>query len=409
MQYIRVGVEETTQDLARFRLYAEHVTHLDAFGRNGHYYAIFGWRVLMLHARRQALLPNLTSLNLHSSSDNHGPDQLLWANTFATPSLAEFSVTPSVSFSGPPISCLTASAVLDTITKLSPRIHKLEMFPSEALGGYMNDGENYLLNFLSDKPFWQYLSGAQDLRELSGNQAWLGSLALSVLGRLPMLEKLFIYPSAEEIDIDSNNLTSESFPTLTHLSIYWVAPFDVGSILSLEPMLVRLTALTVITPVTTLEHHENESCWIQDHLFSTLVNTPNLTVLTIDLDPERNHPMLYDIGKLNALDVMSKLPLQTVILRPMVLGNNGSTPGLAAVWSLVTELRMESQVGTPAVLLALSELPNLEHLVLQLALDAKQIPHAITATGSRHRFRTLESSHGGMVKFQPEEMDAIAR
>jgi hypothetical protein len=153
----------------------------------------------MLHARRETLLPNLASLSLHSSSDGNSTDQLMWASTFASPSLVEFSVAPSVASSGSLISYLMASAVLKIITTRSPRIQKLEMFPSEELGGQINDGENYLLSLLSDKPFWQYLSGTQNLRELSGSQAWLSSPKLGVIGQLLMLEKLSIYPSSEDI------------------------------------------------------------------------------------------------------------------------------------------------------------------------------------------------------------------
>jgi hypothetical protein len=146
-QYIGVGAP--IEAFTRFRLYAKHIRHLDAFGELGRYYTVSGWQALMLHARRQTLLPNLASLTLHSSSDEHGPDQLMWAAAFASSSLVEFSIVPSVASSGSRISYLAASAVLKTITKRSPRIQKLGVFPSEELGGQMNDGGNYLLNFLS--------------------------------------------------------------------------------------------------------------------------------------------------------------------------------------------------------------------------------------------------------------------
>ncbi|KAG9091024.1 hypothetical protein FS749_000121 [Ceratobasidium sp. UAMH 11750] len=392
----------------RFDVYAPHVRSLDVYGHEGDYFKISGWTVLISHARQRALLPNLHTLTIQTSCDLHGPDQPLWVGAFASPSLVNLLVIPGGSPNPPAVSYSAASFILDSLVTHRPRLQKLGLFPSLAIGDFGGEGESGLLAFLSREPFYEYLNDLTSLRHLSSTLAWFHRKRLPVLGRLPQLETMDIYSGPDDADDHGDfEIDDNLFPLLTGLYLHHLDPWDVERVISLRPLIKNLVSLSLETDLNRFNHEEDPTEWLIGELFPIIVDAPHLAELTIKVEPPREPATrAYEIGD-SVLAVFSTLPLKNLFLDNIVLSRGALNVDLGVVWPSLTRLRIPAHPASFTWLPRFAAIPSLQYLELELKL---QNEHIVGFSGPRQFVLTnLVTGSGATISSTFADIDVVAR
>ncbi|KDN33689.1 hypothetical protein RSAG8_13218, partial [Rhizoctonia solani AG-8 WAC10335] len=366
---------------------------------------------------------------MQTKCDRHGPDQFMWIKAFSGPSVLAIQATPShlLSRSPPRVSPLAASAILDTIAARCPRLMRLSLFVSESLGLDKYDGENNMLGVLWQRDYFHYLRALPALYEISCSVAMLQSDSLKVIGSLPCLTRLSVYSSGALLVLQPPHLSNSSFPSLKELSLQDINPYEAAAIMQIAPLMKRLTLLELITNpeimqiaplmkrLTLLElitnpeyldFDDSREDWINGTLLLLLSNSPRLNALHVDLDPVRESEDLYDIGHQDVMDTFSRLPLISLTLTGVHIGDWASTGSLKTVWPLLSSLRMRNQYASPLNLSCFAQLPRLQHLTLSVCLETMDIPPNLLPLCP---LLTLEISDGIVTMIEPEDLEHASR
>ncbi|KAG8702523.1 hypothetical protein FRC08_003436 [Ceratobasidium sp. 394] len=393
----------------RFEIYAPYVKSLDVYGRKRKLFDVSGWKVLISRAQQQVLLPNLHTLTIQTLCDSHGPDQLMWIETFASPALTNLLIVPSVPSEAPTISYAAASSIMKTLKPHLPRLQRLSLFPDYEVGGYADKGESNFLALLSGNPFHTYMADATSLRHLSGTLAWTDSESLLILAQLPHLETITIHSGVDEAGMNAGfKLPKNSFPSLRGLYLYNVPPFFVGPIMCLKPLLRGLTSLDLHINMdrldsTEIDHHD----WLNEDFFPCLASALHITELKIwaELGTE-NSDSPYVIDD-TVLPMFSHLPLQSLLLRDMVLPSEALQLDLGTIWPSLTRLEIPGQRVSLASLPRFATLHRLQYLELELDLRNEPIPelHGL----KQPALTTLVTSKGGKMCSRFADIDSVAR
>ncbi|KAG8699421.1 hypothetical protein FRC08_005319, partial [Ceratobasidium sp. 394] len=329
---------------------------LDVYGTGarGRYFHVDGWKSLALRTEQRPLLPNLLSIVLQSPCHDHGSDQLLWIRTFISPSLHAIHVIPNSIDSPSCISLPVASAILDVVAKCCPRLFKLSLLPSRKVKPEEPQESNRLLELLWRRPYQDYFRALPTLVELTCTTIIFERAALQIIGALPQLRWLIVMHGGTILDFSPGTLSNESFPALRQLHLRGVCLHGATTILGIPPLMKRLTHIELKSVVEYVEgENEDETdknILIITNLLSLLYHSPHLSSLDLDLDPTKSGYEPCDIGNQELMDMFSKLPLETVSLTGLHLGDWAKKDALKSVWPNVTSLRMRDQSAPPEVL-----------------------------------------------------------
>ncbi|KAH7325200.1 hypothetical protein B0J17DRAFT_682626 [Rhizoctonia solani] len=405
---IAIGVASSDIDFSRFEFYAPYVRRLTVYGHEAKYFQVSGWSPLMIRANAKPLLPNLLSMVMQTKCDSHGPDQFMWIRAFSGPSILTIQASPShlLSRSPPRVSPLAASVILDIIATRCPRLMRLSLFVSETLGFDKYDGENNMLGVLWQRDYYRYFRALPALYELSCSVVMLQTDSLRAIGSLPCLTRLSVYSSGGLVVLQPPYLSDNSFPSLNELSLQDINPYETAAIMQIAPLMKRLTLLELITNPEYLDFDESRDEWITGTLLLLLANSPRLNALHVDLDPLRDIDESYDIGHQDVMDTFSKLPLISLTLSGVHIGDWASTGSLKTVWPLLSSLRMRNQYASPLVLSCFAQLPRLGHLTLSVCLENMVIRPTVLSICP---LQTLEISDGIVTMMEPEDLEHTAQ
>ncbi|KAG9080177.1 hypothetical protein FS749_008104 [Ceratobasidium sp. UAMH 11750] len=396
----------------RFNVYAPHVKSLDVYGRNRKLFKVKGWTVLISHARRRVLLPNLHTIILQPGfDDSYGPDQAMWIGAFASPSLVNLLITPSNPFAVPTVSYAAASFVLKHVTAHCPALQRLGLFPSKEMGGFGEEGESSFLAFLFEEPFYQYVAGVTGLRHLSGTLAWFEDTSLKIIGRLPHLETISIYSGFDEPGAHGElEMADDFFPALRRLEVFHLDPWDIERVIGRKPLLKNLTTFCLEMDMNRIDGDEeapDQLDWLINDVFPCLANAPHLADLAIKVDPrEESESKVYEIGE-SVLAILSGLPLVSLLLDNIVLSDEYMNVDPAATWPSLTRLQMPAHTASLAWLCRFATLPCLQHLELELDLENGEIVD--TSNLTQPTLTTLVTGAGGAMCSGVAETDSVAR
>lgn len=408
-----VGMASNQVDFSRFDIYAPFVRRLNVYGMTVQHYQVSGWHPLNRRSQSRPLLPNLVSLNLQAASDISGLDQIMWIQTFLSPSLVNIQVAPVLpgspqgsTFSYTPrISPLATSVILQSIVERCPKLMRLSLFMSEALVGDPHDGETPLLSCMWKKPFYEHLHDLPLLTELTCTTLMLEHDSLGVLGSIPQLRRLIVHTSAGA-PLRSQTIPDSCFPALKQLHLRGVNPYDIIVILNITPMMRQLVTLELKFHPDGIDEDEDRDEWLAQSLLTLLKHTPCLSFfhLELDINPALEEP--YDIGDQDVMDTFSKLPLISLTLSGVHISDWARTGSLRTVWPNVTNLCMKNQFASPLILSCFSQLPKLQHLTLNICLEDfvafPKVPSVCPLT-------TLEFSREASTVYEPEHLEYTTR
>jgi hypothetical protein len=362
--YFTQSIPQGPLSLERFALYAPFVKRLEIYDDDTERYWIPNWSSFMAHARNKPPLPNLKALTLTSISTHN--NQLMWIRSFLSPSLVEIRVIPSSNYT-PFLPYLEASTMFRYITDFCPNLQNLSLFPnSEDLSDRKDAPHDpqSMINFW-DSALPRYLERSQTLRRLTTTTEVLMPENVVHLGSLPHLERLSISPGARALIVD-RPAPADSFLALQTFSLR-SAP---------HPLFGNIWRLGSFKCLTTLKLYFNTRptskpeaiSWASKLVSSICDGSPRLTHLTIDFDLNTTlGPLSMDSETLFL--PMKALPLQELDIREGYLGDKVKIHHIIPqVWAQLRLLHLPDEVGSCEELYWFSQLPNLEHLVLELKL-----------------------------------------
>ncbi|QRV95817.1 hypothetical protein RhiJN_23835 [Ceratobasidium sp. AG-Ba] len=358
------------QSFSRFDTYAAYVKALCVYGMNYNGRPrchVEGWSNLLSRARHSPLLPNLRSIRIELPRE-HPPDYFMWIIALSSPSLTHIIVESDISTS-PPIfmSYKVASLVLAAVMRHQPSLQRLDLYAAQEVGANDDDGESFLLALIPTELFYRHINNVHTLRHLCGTCAWFQEEPLVILSQLPVLETIDLHINSETPHPDMNSLLSDnSFPALRRLIID--TPFCDRAItfMSTPNLVKRLTSLSLAFESRNLTIHDHFWTPWPEIFCNAIAHTPHLKSLEILLTCLT---FLFPINK-NMLNVLSKLPLQTLILGGVAFdedtGTDATIQDMIAALPKLTELRLLHQEVTLSQLLEFGRMPNLRHLELKL-------------------------------------------
>ncbi|KAG9100993.1 hypothetical protein FRC06_003464 [Ceratobasidium sp. 370] len=363
-------------DSDRFDYYAPFVKYLEVYPSNGRNYQVLGWRRLLTYAQNHNLLPSLVRLTL-SSFPVPSHDQFLWIQTFLSSSLNTIKVIPDPVEGFPEISSLVAGSLLGQIINNCPNVQNLSLFPS-TVPPYSSEINGYVIADFCDKTFYSRLHSLR-LTELGCTTQILTQEWIHVLEGLPLLERLEVYSITADITVPK--LLSP--PTLKHFGLYATDWDEVEKIWALN-IFATLTSVAV-----SLRDHDDfdlefNDSWGRDFIALICSQSPTLTSISIDFGPAE-----YALNNLSPLASMAKLPLATACFKSLSSMRDEVVENMASVFPMVTKLEFYDMVFTFDELIHFAKLPHLQHLVIGLAGDTRDIKLGLPLPASRS-LHTLE-------------------
>ncbi|KAG9124390.1 hypothetical protein FRC07_011804 [Ceratobasidium sp. 392] len=406
----KICYEKINQTTSRFDVYAPFVKSLDLFGPSYDYIKISGWWSLIRRNREHVLLPNLRMLEIESFCNTHGPDQAMWVQALASPSLVDLMILPGGSNNGPTISYPMTAFILNSVQELCPNLKGLSLFPNANLGDTGQDGESHFLMLLSHEPFYNYLTGINNLRTLASTTAWFRKPALSVLSRMPSLETFVVYEwNDERLDFVENSLPAQAFPSLRQLVLRLLHPYDASKLLMTQNLVRQLTALELHFDWDQLNQAINRQEWLLRKIIQPLQNMRSLNKLTLETNPGAVVHGVVEIGA-EALAVFSQLPLSYVYLSGIMISSSCLDYTLGSVWPNLIELLMPMQRATLSTLPYFASLPKLYQLELLLDLRWETLPQSPPQTSSLSLIILRASIRGqNFISSGHMRLDAVAR
>ncbi|KAG8698301.1 hypothetical protein FRC09_007303 [Ceratobasidium sp. 395] len=384
-------------DFSRFDIYATLVRRICVYGTRQCkiYCQAEVWEHLALRAQQKPLLPNLLSLVLQSSDDIREHGQHFWIRLLSSPSLFSLRVVPSSIDSPLLISRVAASVILDIVAARCPRLLRISLLP-----GHIEDSERAqqssgVFSLLWKRPYQEYFRALPNLIELTCTTVLFEQGTLPIIGSLPQLHQITVLDSGARNNFHAKALSKESFHALRKLRVRGVSLPETTGILSIPSLMRHLTHIELsfvyeYDPEDE-ELEDKKSELMVNDLLLCLSNAPSLARLDFDLDPNKLDYEPLNIGSQRIMDMFSKLPLETVSLTGLHLGDWARKGNLAAVWPRLTSLRMRDQVTTPSMLYHFSQIPQIRDLMLHVWLCALEEAQAVELL-SHCPLRTLEFS-----------------
>ncbi|KAG9128030.1 hypothetical protein FRC07_006144 [Ceratobasidium sp. 392] len=375
---ITVGSSISTRD--RLDYYGPFVRHLEIYSSKSRDYHVPSWRRLLSYIENHNLLPNLVRLTLSATqSSNH--DLFLWIRTFLSPSLNAIQVIPDV-YEGPSeMSGLVAGSLLGQIIKRCPNIRNISLFPSLPL--YSSEANGYVIADFCDSSFYDRLPTLH-LTELGCTTEILTEEWIHVLEGLPLLERLDVYSADSEIA--TSNLSSP--PALKHLGLHLVDWHEIKLIWKLN-ILAALSSLVISLPED--DEFDFDDVWGSDFISLICSRSPALASINLDFGPNE-----YALNNLSSLSPMSKLPLTAICFKSLESIADEVVENMAVVFPIATKLEFYDEttmVFTFDELVHLAKLPRLQHLVIGLQGDTREIKLGSVPAVS-HSLHTLEICNG---------------
>jgi hypothetical protein len=119
-----------------------------------------------------------------------------------------------------------------------------------------------------------------------------------------------------------------------------------------------------------LVEDDGQDDWLCEGLFPCLDGIPNLECLSLDVDIANRFPDLFELTRFEELkEFTSRLRLQSFAIHSMAIDIDFYDSHLDNVWPWLTHLRLPHQAADADTLTSLSNLPNLQYLLIQLHLD----------------------------------------
>ncbi|KAG9080600.1 hypothetical protein FRC06_006374 [Ceratobasidium sp. 370] len=348
---------------------------------------------------------------MRTSCGTHGPDQPMWIGAFASASLINLLVTFVDPSNHPTISYPAASMIMKYIAAHRPKLQRLGLFPHYELGIRGEEGESSLLAFLSGNDFYEYMADLTSLREISGTLAWFQDEALLALGQLPYLETLAAYSGYGEpggsLDF---KLPDGLFPSLRHLILHDLHPYDATCVLFYGPPLLRnLTSLDVQFYLNGLDDRDqdDDNEWFNEDLFSHLENAPNLGELKLVAFPRDETKNVVCALDESSMRILSALPLHTLSLHYIGFAHDALDMDLATIFPSLTRLEMPSRLVSLATLPYFTRIPSLQYL--ELCLDLRNEVVLGLDDAGQYDLTTLATGAGGEICTTFDDMDSVAR
>ncbi|KAG9086342.1 hypothetical protein FS749_003699 [Ceratobasidium sp. UAMH 11750] len=402
---ISLGSPSMTK-FSRFGVYAPHVRELNVYGPGPkhQYYQVDGWDQLILHARHQPLLPNLSSVIFLSFTSAQGSDELTWIKTFISPSLTKVEAVVRNTRLPVETPSLVVDVIMDTLARSCPRLLKLSLFPTSVLASERSKIFDNLVGFFWRRPYDESLADLSNLVELTCNMAMFEGDSLVVIGLLPALHRLTVL-GLDGLPISSPHaLPTESFPALRELRLAGLYVGSMISLLSIPPLMSRLTHLELECRLDDPESDDEDDRgeWIVSNLLSRLENSPHLLSLSLDIN-YFNEP--HNIGCDDLMEIFSELPLEAISLTGVQVDDWAyNAEHLKTVWLNVTSIHLLDQHGSPSALECFAQLPRLQYLKISLYLE--EVEYCPDDEASLCPLHTLESSDGDIAQ-EPEDLEFI--
>ncbi|KAG8753006.1 hypothetical protein FRC12_011705 [Ceratobasidium sp. 428] len=226
---------------------------------------------------------------------------------------------------------------------------------------------------------------------------------LNALSELSLLEHLAVY-SCSFIPQSHAQLSDRSFPSLRYLNLNLFSQGEADwTLLRLRNLLKGLTTLELLisNPFALPSLR-----WFTENFLPALAYATYLEHLTIDFPDRPYRGAVIEVENLNALNVLSQLPLRTVRLSAIEFQSFDASAGFENLWSKVTHLDLPETNISLESLPVFTRFPTLEHLVLKLYIDPRGLPEdgdTHETTGSR--LHTLEGSKFSDIECSSEDKD----
>ncbi|CAE6436309.1 unnamed protein product [Rhizoctonia solani] len=373
--------------LGRFDIYARHAEVLEIYNEDLDW---SDWHALRREAdtRSSPLLPKLKAMRfMENTSPQHGMTELKWIRAFAAPGMEELSLTPDDSSTDPGIPYSFASVILRELSSRSPKIQVLR-FPANDM---ITTSSNMItmkgmltLQHQAAEPWYSHLQCMPNIRDLTVSDGWLYPPCLGAIGNLPNLTSLSLIPGSYEdcdhdwdIDPESIQLSTDTFPVLSHLSIDHLPALTIGKILGLKPMLRGITTLELEFELNDIDPWMEELETAMSRLFEGLRNLPYLQRLGIGVHPSLEVEWPVDISEY--LSSMGEhASLKCVRLRGMCMDPEWCIHklNLGTIWQNVEVLIMPTQPASIRELSLFATMPRLKLLVAELNLERPYLPES---------------------------------
>ncbi|KAG8779741.1 hypothetical protein FRC12_023869 [Ceratobasidium sp. 428] len=194
---------------------------------------------------------------------------------------------------------------------------------------------------------------------------------LNALSELSLLEHLAVY-SYGFVPQSHTQLSDHSFPSLRYLNLNLFSQMEADwTLLRLRNLLKGLTTLKVLI---SNPFGLPSPRWFTESLLPALAHATYLEHLAVDFPDRPYRGAAIEVENMSALSVLSRLPLTTVRFSPIGLQRVDASVAFEAVWSKVTYLDLpETNISLKGLPL-FTRFPMLEHLVIQLYIDPRDLP-----------------------------------
>lgn len=393
---------------------------LQVYSKACNYYTISGSSLLLSQAQKHCLLPNLKELSFVDETQSAcGQDEAMWIMAFGSDTVRSVLLPRHRGRNEWKFTYSTASTILDTLVQRCPNITKLSIYPQQdssdssataSLDIYSTSSDGSTPSNtstsagISELPKWwyEYLRELPQLSYLSVTDGWLFRPCLIALSQLPNLHTLEFHSETifevQESEVTDSDLSNEAFSRLRQLSLHGLDQDDVVDVLGIQKLLRNITKFEFEHEMA-LNSFEERDDWITYEFLPLLVNLPCLKDLRIKetFSPHMvEEDEIYMIAVPEILDVMAKLPLETVYLGSIHLGTTLLELELVSIWPNVTELSMPSQHASLAELSYFAAMPKLRRLTLKLDLTKVETPTNIPLS-NHASLRTLKSGEWGTI------------
>ncbi|QRV81398.1 hypothetical protein RhiJN_09413 [Ceratobasidium sp. AG-Ba] len=413
----------TPSQQSRSRLYISSIKRIKIYTERAQYYQVMDWKALISHVWSHPLPPKLQELDLTHGGRRNDVYQPLWIKMFACNSLVEVHAAVNSRRVGCEINYRDLVETVELLSRKSPDIRKLALFPwfvrrlaawnpvvaslSPADQSYPGDGTNIA------EQIFQPLASFSRLRDLTCNSYML-RYTLGIIGSLPQLEHLTVCNTRQMHGAFGDVAPpSESFSALSHLTLYLQSQVEVEALLRWASAFPRLGTLEMYIDLTQWVFMED--AWAFTTLFPLLGRLSSIQHFYINPSGAKHEsPLILSFGDQIVVDSLASMSLKTIRLdwtmfALPILDLVEPFPDLKSRWAHVTYLYMPMQPISTHQLPCFAALPNLEHLVVILAIS--------NHFGSEHHFdkpiavafQVLEGSIDSIISLKPEEMDATAR
>ncbi|KAF8594677.1 hypothetical protein BDV93DRAFT_565164 [Ceratobasidium sp. AG-I] len=385
--YNRSPQLEVALDFTRFDIYAPLVRHLRVYGRTSRYVQGEHQRRCTLRSQQSALVPRLESsfffrikniycrvgatpygTALQQDKQREKREQQSSAKRESNKKeekrgLTELRIVPiekrdATAF----ISYKATSSIVKTISERCPHIKRIELYPINITGSSYDN----LPAVLWKDSLQQSFESLVYLREVTSSIAFVNRGGLATLGFLPGLQSLSIDGCKEHLQEFELSVSDTSFPVLTHLSLFEVDKDTMFALLTVQPLIRRLSSLSFRQCFESLsetyEMGRYSHLWLANTLPLILGHITALKRLGYSIRQGYQYNS-YDIDGIPLLQALSELRLEYLSISDVFFQEDFPKSIADACPSLI-ELRMPDQAVLMEELHWFAHMPNLKRLVI---------------------------------------------